>query len=109
MASRGTIDTTSSGGTGGDLDRGERRRLQEYEDLVDQDYESFHEKCTEGVIFSDKKLIGTIRGRFVVYGVVFSAKPIPIGGTFQVKLLEKGGDWDGSLVSAQSNLSYTLV
>ena len=106
MASRGTIDTTSSGRTGGDLDRGERRRLQEYEDLVDQDYHPFHEKCTEGVIFSDKKLIGTIRGRFVVYGVLFSAKPIPLGGMFQVKLLENGGG--GILVSAQSNLPHTL-
>lgn len=29
--------------------------------------------------------------------VVFSEQPIPLGGTFQVKLLDKGGGWAGSL------------
>ena len=87
-------------GAGEDLDRGERRRLQKYEDLVDQDYDPFHEKCGKDVFFSDKKLIATQRtgGDF---GVVFSAKPIPLGGMFQVKLLEKGGKWlAGPFVSA---------
>ena len=93
-------------GAGEDLDREERRRLQEYEGLVDQDYDPFHEKCGKNVSFSDEKLIATlIRG---VYGVVFSAKPIPLGGMFQVKLLEEFSDWLGSLVSAQSNMSHTL-
>ena len=32
--------------------------------------------------------------------VVFSEQPIPLGGTFQVKLLDKGGGWAGSLVSS---------
>ena len=40
-------------GGGGDLDRGERQRLQEYEDLVDLDYDPFHEKCGKDVFFSD--------------------------------------------------------
>ena len=31
--------------------------------------------------------------------VVFSEQPVPLGGTFQVKLLDKGGGWAGSLVS----------
>ena len=84
-----------------------RRRLQEYEDLVDQDYDPFHEKCGENVFLSDKKLIVT-RGSGYLDGMVFSAKPIPLGGMFQVKLLEKGSGWPGSLVSAQSNLSHTL-
>ena len=75
-----------------------RRRLQEYEDLVDQDYDPFHEKCTEGVFFSDKKLIATRTGWSD--GIVFSAKPIPLGGIFQVKLLEEGGGRLRSLVSA---------
>ena len=81
-----------------------RRRFQEYEDLVDQDYDPFHIKCGKNVFLSDKKLIATQIGRSD--GIVFSAKPIPLGGKFQVKLLEKGGD--GHLVSAQSNLSHTL-
>ena len=95
-------------GAGEDLDRGERQRLQEYEDLVDQDYDPFHEKCGEDVFFSDKKLIATRKASFISYGVAFSAKPIPLGGIFQVKLLEEFSAWSGSLVSAQSNLSHTL-
>ena len=103
------------GGGGGGLDRGERRRLQEYEDLVDQDYDPFHEKCGKEMFFSDKKLIATTKATFAVHGVVFSAKPIPLGGMFQVKLLENSrelfeypGGLLGALVSAQSNLSHTL-
>ena len=92
------------GGGGGDLEG--RRRLQEYEDLVDQDYYPFHEKCGRNIFFSDKKLIATRTGWSD--GVVLSAKPIPLGGTFQVKLLEKGVESVGTLVSAQSNLPYTL-
>ena len=97
-------------GAGGGLDREERRRLQKYEDLVDQDYDPFHEKCREGVFLSDKKLIATRRFDQWANGIVFSAKPIPVGGMFQVKLLEKGRGWlAGYLVSAQSNLSHVYV
>ena len=97
-------------GGGEDLDPEERQRLQEYEDLVDQDYDPFHEKCERRIFFSDKKLIATRRITQINWcdGVVFSAKPIPLGGIFQVKLLERGDDWAGPLVSAQSNLSHTL-
>ena len=83
-----------------DLDREERRRrLQEYEDLVNQAYDPFHEKCGKDVFLSDKKLIAT-RGSGDSDGIVFSAKPIPLGGMFQVKLLEEFSDWLGTLVSA---------
>ena len=92
---------------GGDRDGLKRRRLQEYEHLVDNDYDPFHEKCGEDVFFSDKKLIATTRPDWSE-GLVFSAKPIPLGGQFQVKLLEEGGELAGPLVSAQSNLPYTL-
>ena len=85
-----------------DLDREERRRLQEYEDLVDRDYDPFHEKCGERVNFSDNKLIATTKAMLFTYGVAFSARPIPLGGIFQVKLLEMGVDWAAPLVSAQS-------
>ena len=91
----------------GDLDREERRRrLQEYEDRVDQEYDPFHEKCGKDVLLSDKKLIATQIGWWD--GIVFSAKPIPLGGTFQVKLLEKDHETHRFLVSAQSNLPHTL-
>ena len=81
-----------------DLEPGEKQRLREYEDLVDQNYGPFHEKCGWNVFFSDKKLIATRKTGWSD-GMLFSAKPIPLGGMFQVKLLEKGGDWAGSLVS----------
>ena len=96
-------------GAEGDLDLGERerRRLQDYEDIVDQHYDPFHENCRRNAFLSHKKLIAT---RIIGWrnGVVFSAKPIPLGGTFQVKLLEAVGYPFGTLVSAQSNLSHTL-
>ena len=88
-----------------------RRRLQKYEDRVDQDYvydyNPFHEMCEGNVFLSDKKLIATRISGWSCE-MVFSAKPIPVGGMFQVKLLEKGRGLFGTLVSAQSNLSYTL-
>lgn len=34
--------------------------------------------------------------------VVFTDQPIPQGSMFQVKLLDKGGGWAGSIVSVQS-------
>ena len=89
------------------LNRERRRRLQEYEDLVDQEYDPFHEKCRRDLFLSDKKLIATGITAWSG-GIAFSAKPIPLGGTFQVKLLEKGDDSLGPLVSAQSNLPHTL-
>ena len=90
-------------GGGGDLDREERRRLQEHEDLVDQDYDPFHEKCGENVVFSDKRLVATRRPHSEPWGkkIVFSAKPIPLGRLFQVKLLEKDRGLLGSLVSVR--------
>ena len=88
--------------------RERRRRLQEYEDLVDQDYDPFHEKCGENVFLSDKKLIATRKASFFSHGVAFTAKPIALGGMFQVKLLEKDHETHRFLVSAQSNLPHTL-
>ena len=96
-------------GAGRDLDPEERQWLQEYEDLVDQDYDPFHVKCGRDVFLSDKKLIA-IRTSGYSFGVVFSAKPIPLGGTFHIKLLEKGVElsgWAGPLVSAQT-VPYTV-
>ena len=73
-------------------------RLQRYEDLVDQDYERFHDRCTfeeDNVPRTKRGLIATRRLLFVIQGapnyaneIVFSAKSIPVGTMFQVKLLE---------------------
>ena len=82
-----------------DRDNGESERLQKYEDLVDQDYDPFHHKCGNNVAFSRRGLIATRRTSYAK-GIVFSAKPIPVGTMFQVKLLEKEDyKWSGSLVS----------
>ena len=35
--------------------------------------------------------------------VVFTDQPIPQGSMFQVKLLDKGGGWAGSIVSAKQS------
>ena len=44
---------------------------------------------------------GTVAHRVKSYdnGIVFSEQPIVIGDLFQVKQIEKGGRWAGSLVS----------
>ena len=84
----------------------ERQRLQEYEDLVDQDYDPFHEKCGKVVFFSDKKIIATRRSDEWANGVAFSAKPIPVGGMFQVKLLEICDEQCSEILV--SSLPYTL-
>ena len=99
----------ASRGTGEGLERGKRQRRREYEGLVEQDYDPFHEKCGENVFFRDKRLVATRRSHSEPWWgkkMVFSAKPIPLDGMFQVKLLEKGRGLLGSLVSAQSNLGY---
>ena len=84
-------------------DRGEIERFQKYEDLVDQDYDPFHHKCGEGVILSAKRRVAYRHGS---KGIVFSAKPIPVGKMFQVKLIEKDSDSRGSPVSACTELSW---
>ena len=101
MASRGAR-------AGESLERGKRQRRREYVDRVDQSYDPFHEKCGENVVFSDNRLVATRRPNSEPWWgkkMVFSAKPIPLGGMFQVKLLERDHrELLGSLVSAQSNL-----
>ena len=83
-------------------DRGDSVRFQKYEDLVDRDYDPFHHKCGKNVVFNTKKgLIATRRsGAGYEEGIVFSARPIPVGTMFQVKLLEKEDGWGVTLVSA---------
>ena len=70
-------------------DRRESERLQKYEVLVDQDYDPFHHKCGKNVVFDAKRGLIATRRTSYADGIVFSAKPIPVGTMFQVKLLEK--------------------
>ena len=71
-------------------DSGESERLQKYEDLVDQDYDRFHHKCSKNIVFSTKRgLVATRRSRLVSGVMVYSAEPISVDRMFQVKLLEK--------------------
>ena len=86
-------------GVGQSRDSGESERLQ---DLVDQDYDPFHHICGKSVVFNTKRRLIATRRTSYTDGIVFSAKPIPIGTMFQVKLLEKEYTWSGSLVSACS-------
>ena len=90
-------------GAGDSRDRRESERLQKYEDLIDQDYEPFHHMCGESVVFSAKRGLIATRG-IGGYddGIIFSAKPIPVGTMFQVKLLEKEDIWGGSIVSVHT-------
>ena len=87
-------------GVGESRESGESDRLQKYEDLVDQDYDPFHHKCGKNVVFSTKRRLIATRQTSYTQGIIYSAKPIPVGTMFQVKLLEKEDKWSGSLVSA---------
>ena len=92
-----------------DVKRDDGFEIQENEYLVDQDYDPFHVKCGKDVFFSDKRLIATRKSDWWTdSGVVYSAKPIPLGGMFQVKLLEEAREWIGFFVSARSNLPYII-
>ena len=88
-------------GVGESHDSEDSERLQrQCEDLTDQDYDPFHHKCGEYIVFRTKRrLVATHRSDIVGGGMVFSSKPIPIGTMFQVKLLEKENR-GGPLVSA---------
>ena len=73
--------------------------IENYEKGIVEDYDNFHDKCEENIHFSSKRLVAT-RKRDCFGGKVFSAKPIPLGGTFSVKLLEKEkAAYNGCLVS----------
>lgn len=59
---------------------------------------AFHKKHGTNIrLYED----GTVAHRVDSYNkaVVFTEQPIPIGTTFQVKMMDKGGGWAGSIVS----------
>ena len=60
---------------------------------------AFHKKHGTNIrLYED----GTVAHRVDSYNkaVVFTEQPIPIGASFQVKMLDKGGGWAGSIVSS---------
>ena len=59
---------------------------------------AFHRKHGANIRLSEND---TVAHRVDSYNkaVVFSEHPIPLGAMFQVKLLDKGGGWAGSIVS----------
>ena len=77
----------------------EIERLQRHEDLVEEDYDPFHHKRGEKIIFTKRRLIAKHHTNVVGGGIVFSPKPIPVGTMFQVKVLEKKDGRRGPLVS----------
>lgn len=59
---------------------------------------AFHKKHGTNIrLYED----GTVAHRVDSYNkaVVFTEQPIPVGASFQVKMLDKGGGWAGSIVS----------
>ena len=59
---------------------------------------AFHKKHGQHIRLLEED---TVAHRIDSYnkGVVFTDQPIPQGSMFQVKLLDKGGGWAGSIVS----------
>ena len=59
---------------------------------------AFHKKHGTNIRLSEE---GTVAHRVDSYNkaVVFTEQPIPTGTSFQVKMLDKGGGWAGSIVS----------
>ena len=74
--------------------------IDSYEEGIVEDYDRFHDKCEENIHLSSERLVAT-RKPDCFGGKVFSAKPIPLGGTFSVMLLEKekAAYYNGCLVS----------
>lgn len=60
---------------------------------------AFHHKHGANIRLSEDD---TVAHRVDSYNkaVVFTEQPIPLGAMFQVKVLDKGGGWAGSIVSA---------
>ena len=51
------------------------------------DYGAFHVKCGSHIVFNNERRTAHVKEYY--YGFVFSSKPIPAGGMFQVKVRER--------------------
>lgn len=69
---------------------------------------AFHKKHGTNIRLYEE---GTVAHRVDSYNkaVVFTEQPIPIGASFQVKMLDKGGGWAGSIVSCGESFVRTLL
>ena len=56
--------------------------------LTKKSYGAFHVKCGPGIVFSNERRTAHVEA--LSCGLVYSSKPIPAGGMFQVKVLENG-------------------
>ena len=63
---------------------------------------TFHRKHGQNIRLYENE---TVAHRVDSYNkaVVFTEQPIPLGAMFQVKLLDKGGGWAGSIVSYRTS------
>ena len=68
---------------------------------------AFHHKHGANIRLSEDD---TVAHRVDSYNkaVVFTEQPIPLGAIFQVKILDKGGGWAGSIVSADSRAKWVV-
>ena len=93
------VTTSSAGQRARKSYKSDSISIEKYEKVIVENYDRFHDKCEQNIDFSSKRLVAT-RKPDCFGGKVFSAKPIPLGGTFSVKLLEKEkGAYNGCLVS----------
>ena len=53
-----------------------------------EDCGTFHVKCGKGVTYSNGRRTANVP--IISQSIVYSAKPIPVGGKFQIKILESG-------------------
>ena len=66
-------------------------------DVMSRKPGAFHRKHGKNVQLLEEDTVA--HGSGFNSTVVFTSQPIPQGSMFQVKLLDKGGDWRGSMVS----------
>lgn len=68
---------------------------------------AFHHKHGGNIRLSED---ATVAHRIDSYNkaVVFTEQPIPLGAMFQVRILDKGGGWAGSIVSGRAVFAVSL-
>ena len=59
----------------------------------------FHSRCGENISLSDNNTVARRVGYYCNNSIVFTEQPVALGTVFQVKILEYGGGWHGSIVS----------
>ena len=71
---------------------------------------AFHENHGKRIRLSENKSVARrVDGWFNDDGIVFTAQPIALDTLYRVKLLEKDGQWNGSLVSLIHTAGHLLM